>query len=308
MHELSSDLTIEPVSMGLITIAVGKKYIKMAKYLAYSGILHSPSILRAVITDDCDTLKGLYDFVIQYKPELGDPFETKTRLHLYTPFSQTLFADADSMIFTDLTFLWKFLDDNTNFAYYGTIKTEGKWYGDIKKICEISHIPWLPKWNSGMFLFKNNTSGIQIFEHAYSSFQTLRELNLAVLRGKMMGDEPCFSIALAKFNQRPVKDDYSRMSRSLILTKKVKIDIIKGIAQFLKNDHLNFPSIVHFCGQDHREIYVREKIKLFLFLHTPFDYFFIFLISEITATFFRIKFFIKRCFKYFMKNINRTLL
>ncbi|MDR0556870.1 MAG: hypothetical protein LBG43_03225 [Treponema sp.] len=256
---------------GVISIAVGKKYISQAKYLALSAILNAPHIMRAVVTDKPEALAEYYDIVIPYNAEYGDPFATKTRLHLYTPFEKTLYIDADSLIINNIDSYWEYLEDNS-FVYNGSLLTEGEWYFNIKKTIRQIDIKWLPKFNSGMFLFKKSAVAKQIFDTAYDYLihQNERGMSVDFFRGKMLPDEPFLAIALAKNNIAPV-EDYRRFSRTLIDAGKIRLDVIKRFASFYKGGKFVFPLVVHFCGNFGNLFFLREKIKLFLYFNSPIN-------------------------------------
>jgi hypothetical protein len=259
------------VKNGVITIAIGKKYISQAKYLALSAILNAPHILRAVITDKPESLVEYYDVVIPYNAEYGDPFATKTRLHLYTPFEKTLYMDADSLIIHNIDSYWEYLEDNS-FVYNGSLITEGEWYFNIKETIKQIDATWLPKFNSGMFLFKKDAIAKQIFDiaHGYLIHQNEKGMSVDFFRGKMLPDEPFLAIALAKNNIKPV-EDYGRFSRTLINAGKIRIDVIKRFAFFYKGSKFVFPFVVHFCGNFGNLFFLREKFKLFLYFNSPIN-------------------------------------
>ena len=66
---------------GILTLAVGKKYNNFAKYLAYSCIINSPTLPRAIVTDNCKMFSGLFDVIIPYTADMGDSFNVKLKLH-----------------------------------------------------------------------------------------------------------------------------------------------------------------------------------------------------------------------------------
>jgi hypothetical protein len=250
---------------GLITIAIGKKYALQAKYLAYSCMLHAPNIIRAVITDVPDILNSYYDIVIPYNTEDGNPFTIKLKLPLYTPFEKTLYIDADSLVLHPIDMYWDFLADH-DFAYQGEIFSEGFWYLDIKKTIEQIHVPWLPKFNSGMFLFKKTETSQRIFAMACDYSENSGAFDIPFFREKMLPDEPFLAMALAKNNIEPV-EEYGRFSRTLIGAENIHINSIRGIACFVKNGTPVSPLIVHFCGRFGRFLFFREKLRLFFYFN-----------------------------------------
>jgi hypothetical protein len=252
---------------GLITVAIGAKYIRQAKYLAYSCMLHAPHTRRAAVTDKPELLAGFYDMLIPYNPAYGDPFAAKTRLHLYTPFEKTLYVDADSLVVYNIDSYWAFLNEHS-FVYEGTLLYKDEWYLDIEKTIKQLSLPWMPKFNSGMFLFKNDKTARAVFDTAFDYLTNQKEKNLGVnfFRGKMLPDEPFLAIALAKHGVEPV-DDHGRFSRSLIGAKSIRVNVIKGFAFFTKNKRAVFPLIVHFCGRFGRFLLFWESLKLYLYFN-----------------------------------------
>lgn len=256
---------------GLLTIAIGKKYALQAKYLAYSCMLHASHIIRAVITDEQTALENFYDILIPYNSELGDPFSVKTRLHLYTPFEKTLFLDADSLLIYNIDSYWDVLEKNS-FAYTGELIDKGIWYLDISTLIKKISVPMIPKFNSGMFLFKKNESSNIVFETAFAFLQNSKDMGIPFFRGTMLPDEPFLAMAFAKHNIKPIRD-YGRFSRTLIGASKIHLNVIKGIAFFIKNKRMVSPLVVHFCGKLGNLFFLREKIRLFFYFHSPLDCF-----------------------------------
>jgi hypothetical protein len=258
-------------SHGLITIAIGSRYVLQAKYLALSCMINSPLMLRAAITDFPELLKNYFDIIISYTSDMGDPFSIKTKLYQYTPFIKTLFIDADSLVVNNIEGLWNFLGDQP-FVYAGDLIDQGFWYVDIKKTLKQFHLPWFPQFNSGMFFFNNSEESKKIFETAFYYMENHRNehIDLVYFRGKSYPDEPFLALALAKYGIKPV-EDFTRFSRSLIDASNIHLDITKRIAFYIKDKKTVFPLVVHFCGRFGNLIYRREKIRLFFYFNRPFD-------------------------------------
>lgn len=252
---------------GMITIAIGKKYAIQAKYLAFSAMLHAPHCLRAVITDQHSILAPYYDIVIPYNPQYGDPFAVKTRLHLYTPFEKTLFLDADSLLVHNVDSYWEALEKRS-FAYSGEMISGGEWYLDIGALIKYLDVPWIPKFNSGMFLFDKSEKAKNIFDTAFHYMENHEGLDVPFFRGRMFPDEPFLAIALAKYDEKPF-EDHGRFSRTLIGARKIHLNVIRGVAFFIKNGQPVFPLVVHLCGRFGRFLFSREKRRLFFYFNPP---------------------------------------
>jgi len=248
---------------GILTLAVGKKFNRQAKYLAYSCILHSASLPRAIITDECDCFKDLYDIIIPYTADMGDPFRVKLRLHHYTPFYETLYLDSDMLVYKDLHFMWDYFDDQS-IVYPGACLKSGEWYfKEVEKVLEHLQIPWIGGFNSGCFVFRKDEIVCNMFEFADKLHKHHDGLDVPFFRDKMLPDEPFLAIAFGKYNQLPL-EDYGRMGASLIGAHSVRLDVISGFSKFFKNGQICFPAIVHFIG-DYYQLYFREKLKLLFY-------------------------------------------
>ncbi|MCL2704792.1 MAG: hypothetical protein FWE72_01105 [Spirochaetaceae bacterium] len=289
---------------GILTLAIGKKYNKMAKYLAYSCILHSPTLPRAIITDDCEYFKELYDVTIQYSADMGDPFNVKLKLQHYSPFFETLFLDSDTLVYTDLRFMYEYFGSQS-IVYTGTCLKEGKWYfKEISNVLKDYNIPWVGKLNSGIFLFRKDETGMNVMNYAAELRENHRGLDIPFVGKNWLPDEPFLAIAFGKYGQLP-KTDFGRLGRSFIgKTKKIKLDITKGISSFIKSGESVFPAVVHFTG-DRKGYYFKEKMKLLIYYKgipgggIGIYYCPIHIVSKILSF---LKF-IRRCIKYILKRL-----
>jgi hypothetical protein len=254
---------------GLITIAIGEKYVRQARHLAYSAMLHAPQVLRAAVTDKPGLLADFYDATIPYNPDYGDPFAAKTRLHLYTPFAETLYVDSDSLVMRNFDSYWNALNERS-FVYEGAMLNEGEWYFDIAKIRQQLSLPWIPKFNSGMLLFRNDETARAVFDTAFDYLTRQKEKDLGVdfFRRAMLPDEPFLAIALARLGIEPV-EDHGRFSRTLIGATNIHVNAVKGFAFFTKNNRTVFPLIVHFCGRFGRFLLFWESLKLHWYFNPP---------------------------------------
>jgi hypothetical protein len=259
-----------PESRGIITIAIGEKYAKQAKSLACSCMLHSPWTIRAVITDRTELLAPYYDIIIPYKAGYGQPFSLKTQLYKFSPFNETAYIDADSLLISELDSLWGFLDSRS-FVYEGKTYTTGFWYYDIAQVMEWLNVPWIPKFNSGMFLFKKDEAAQSIFDTAHRLMSEGSVFTVDFFREKMLPDEPYLAAALALKGEMPLTkdDEHGRFSYTLINAKHIRLNVIRGFAAFVKDGTPVFPLVVHFCGRLGRVFYMRERIRLFLCFNPP---------------------------------------
>jgi hypothetical protein len=242
-------------------------------------MLNSPHIIRSVITDKPEMLSPFYDVLLPYKPEFVDPFALKTQLFQYTPFDKTLYVDADSLVMNSIDTYWNALEDRA-FAYTGDMIDRGEWYLNIEELIKQISVPWIPKFNSGMFLFDTGEKAKSVFDTAFRYMQNNHGMDVPFFRGTMLPDEPFFAMALAKHNEKPL-EDHGRFSRTLIGADHIRINAVKGFAGFIKNGRPVFPLVVHFCGRFGQIFYTREKLRLFFCFNPPIAVFFAALFSLI---------------------------
>ena len=261
---------------GIITLAVGKEFNKMAKYLGFSLILNSPSIIRAIITDNPKYFENIFDLIIPYSKDMGNPLFVKLNIHHYSPFYKSLFIDADTLVYTDLRFMWDYFEDKSIICV-GNCLTEGNWHDmDIANALNVCNIPWIAKINSGVFLFKKDKIGMAALDFAVELHKNHEGIEIPFFREKMLPHEPFFGLAMGKYNQVPINptDDHGRLGRSYLRAKKIRLDITRGISIFTKYNkkkwgggkEIVFPSIVHYTGGPLGELfYWAEKLNLLFY-------------------------------------------
>lgn len=262
------------LNRGILTMAYGsQKYIRLAKALAKSLNLHSPNINRAIVTDSEDPeLKELYHISIPLKPELGGGVKQKLHIDEYSPFSETLFIDADCIVVKNIENLWNFFV-NVSFGVVGWQKREGKAFADIMDVPQIMalfNLDSIPVFNGGLYYFKKNEQANIVFLKARDIKNNYEKIGLGNFRGGI-ADEPAFAIAIALNDIHPIRDEQGLTMRTLInMSGKLKIDVLKGYSSFVKEGQQVTPAIVHFCEPFSDEYYYkREKLKLDLLSKYP---------------------------------------
>jgi len=142
---------------------------------------------------------------------------------------------------------------------------------DIAAVMKKEQLPWLPKFNSGMFLFNNGKEAAAVFDTACKNLQNSAAYGIDYFRGKMLPDEPFLAIAFAKHRIPPV-EDYGRFSYTLINASNINLNIKKGIARFYKSGRMVHPLAVHFCGRFGAFFYRREKRRLASYIDNPLSH------------------------------------
>lgn len=257
---------------GIITIAIGKKsFINEAITLAESLALHCDYIPRAVITDSNDKkLFKVFDRIIPYNNDYGDPLAQKEAVDLYTPFKKTIFVDADCMIMKPLDFVFD-LCKGYNVAYVGVAVNHGEWYDiDIKEFLSKTGYKFLSKINTGFVYFEKNEKTSEIFADIRNFRKIQQDYGFRINRKTILSDEPDFSMAYAKHDIYPVLDSGRIMRTPIDRTGPKRIDVIRGICEFKKSGVTVRPAIFHFVSSRKMPYYIRERIKLKLYYRYGF--------------------------------------
>ncbi len=98
---------------GFITVAAGEKYCKLAQHLAMTYRMFAKCPYPFYVITDAKgeiLLKDYFDGCIV--KELSYGFLDKMNIFTETPFTETIFLDADCSIVRDLTDLFSAFEDN----------------------------------------------------------------------------------------------------------------------------------------------------------------------------------------------------
>jgi hypothetical protein len=157
---------------GIVYIAFGTYYVSMC----YSSVvsLRNHSKLPVLIISNEDLHSKFQDISnIYFKKviEIDDARLIKTNLLNYTLFNKTIFLDCDTLVFTDLSFLFNQLNffdllikqRNSSYnknSHKGQLLIEGN-----TKVKDLSH------WNSGVFCFVKNKNTELFFSKWFDKFK-----------------------------------------------------------------------------------------------------------------------------------------
>ena len=258
---------------GILTVAIGKDvYIEHAKNLARSFRFHNPDLPIAVITDSSDPrLFKLYDHLIPLETQWGGPFRQKLSVAEYSPFEETLFIDSDCLVTKDVSGLWSLLSGR-DFAMPGEPIQSGHWYTDIAPLLARLGLTNLPKFNSGLFLFRRGDAVKTLMASARDILDHHREYGIEVTHNGHCGDEPALAIAMAMLGVDPVEDTGVGQWGSFdYVNPRLELDVLAGKCRYIYDHRVVEPTVAHFLAHGWRgKIYRRETIKLRLLLDYGF--------------------------------------
>jgi hypothetical protein len=259
------------VSRGILTMAYGGvRYRSFAVALARSLQLHSPGVPRAVVVDGRDRRLGpLYAHRVRFDPARGAGLLQKLWLPEYSPFDETIFIDADSLLVRDLAFMWRVFEGR-GFAVVGaTQRSDGEWWGDIAARCRRFGLQTLPAFNGGLYYFDRGPESAAVFAEARNLAARYDELGFARLSNGSAVDEALFSVAIALHAPAAPVEDHGRAMRTPLRKRgDLRIDVLRGHACFVKEGQVVEPAIVHFASYSTTLFdYRRECLKLALVAH-----------------------------------------
>lgn len=247
----------------VLTIATGKKiYVDMACNLAMSFLLwneHS-SIKFFLVTDSpqfiSQKLKEKISVVQVLPGELGDGFSSKLQMGQFAYTKQTLFIDADCLIYGDLNPVFDEFNghDVSVIGYKRYTGQEIGFCSDVALVIANTGIKYFPLLCGSVYYFEKGEIASKIFDYAKSLLKSYNKIGLVPLRGKE-NEEPLVAISMAKFNQVPVTDT-GHIKADRMFYEFLDTNVIAGEAR-LWNDQkipvpeystlkLAIPVIVHF--------------------------------------------------------------
>lgn len=155
---------------GFVTIATGsEKYYKLALQLLYSYRTHcSDTVPFGIICDRTNKYTEKFDeIVVVEHPNYS--YMDKLLLYKYSPFEESIFIDADSLILADLKDIWDDFDDMDDVSCYGVslpLDSDKGWFtyqtcGEYK-----NKISFLIDLHGGIYYFRKTERCKEIFEQA----------------------------------------------------------------------------------------------------------------------------------------------
>ena len=235
---------------GIVTLASGDdRFQHWAKYLLMSLRKHDPSVRTAVVTDvpDSPHLAG-FDQIVLLDPSRGDAYAQKLWLPEYSPFVETLFLDADCMVYQDLREVWESLEDGPIVGLAARSVTKPKWCKDVSSLPEKYQVKSYLEFNGGLVYWRYDDEVREIFEEARDIFDNHYEEFGLHLFGPRRGDEPALALAMSRRRIPSIHEHRHSMRGLSGLSGQPRLRIAEGIAEFIKHDELVEPAIVHFTG------------------------------------------------------------
>lgn len=256
---------------GFVTVATGNtRYYKMAHNLLLSYKYHSKTPTPFVILCDRQNewTSGFDQVVIIKEPSYS--YMDKMRIFDLSPFEETIFIDADSLVYRDLDLLWELFKDGPDVGLLGSTfpLTSDKGWWDVKNLGELKDfVNYKMMCQGGIYYVRNNGKELPAFldtcqfvkDHYFEyKFQFCESV---------LADENIISIASCVHHFIPIKN-WVDVFAYYPLTKLFAQDILSGTLEY---DWTESPGnrykdsfLIHFgtlCAMN-RWAYKKEVFKL----------------------------------------------
>jgi hypothetical protein len=181
-------------------------------------------------------------------------WEIKLDLIDLSPFGQTVYIDADSLMIKNPDSAWHVLNDR-RFGVQGPEHYDGLWYGQSQtEIMAKMSISYLPKFNGGFLYFDKSDIARNVFETAQDLYQNNYDHLGFRLNHGLQVDEPIIGIAMALHGIKPLPDHTNIMFTILGIEywfgkmAKLTLSIPKRQVHFKKFGKPVSPIILHCCA------------------------------------------------------------
>jgi len=252
---------------GILTIAIGERYCRMAQGLIRSLRLFNQEIPVVVVTENAAFFSA-EEKVLCISPIKNSRSGVWQKVHLdeYSPFESTLFIDADCLVFGSLDQVWADCEGH-HFGIYGKDDCDPRewWYFQNAPEEILSGWGRITKFNSGICFFRRGGVSKRIFSTAREFDAKYAEIGLGGFRGDV-SDEPLFSIAMAKEGIFALGEAEGRFALPTEFGFQTGFgDVYKGVFGYIKDGRRCTAPVAHFFGEWATcYFYRRELFRLLL--------------------------------------------
>lgn len=194
-------------SRGFVTIATGDIHY----YLLAEALLHSyrrnggGAWPFAVIAEKENEYTRDFDRVV-LMPNPSHSYMDKLRLFDCLPFDETIFIDADCLVYGQIDTWWEYFiqsGDVSCFGYaYDDLSSKRGWFlydgmGEFR-----TQISFIPSFSGGVYYVRKTPTAARVFEYAKYAAAHYREYPFAIFEAP--ADEPVLAFGMAVCGCRPV--------------------------------------------------------------------------------------------------------
>lgn len=194
-------------SRGFVTIATGKeRYYRIAANLLCSYRLHAGAWPFAIICDRENEYTAQFDKVVLMDGPTNS-YMDKLRLFDCLPWDETIFIDADCLVYGDIDRWWALFERADDCSVFGTayedLSTDKGWFRTEGMGEYRDRIHYVPGFSGGVYYLRNTETCRGVFETAKAAAAHYRDYPFAIFRDP--ADEPVIALGMAVQNCRPVE-------------------------------------------------------------------------------------------------------
>lgn len=244
---------------GFVTIATGdlRYYIlafNLLKSYRLNGKCDAPF---AIISDKENEYTAAFDYVIHFEnPSFS--FNDKLRLIDYLPFEETIFIDADCLVYDDLNLWWQRFAEADDVCAFGvahdTLNTGKGWFRASGMHEYSDKISFEPMFNGGVYYIRNTEVSKQVFSIAKEVAKNYKNYAFNGLFATP-ADEPLLALGMAVCNCRPILNETETQVEYIFAPnpKNLDADILQPKATLKRSDKTVTSRIIHWSN------YLTEK-------------------------------------------------
>ena len=192
---------------GFVTIATGgKHYYELAVNLLRSYRRNGGgSVPFAIIAEEENRFTSEFDKVV-LMPEPAHSYLDKLRIFDCLPWEETIFLDADCLVYGRIDDWWGYFENADDFSCFGyaydDLTTEKGWFrwdgmGEFKE-----QISFVPSFSGGVYYIRNTPAAARVFELAKYAAEHYGDYPFAIFRSP--ADEPVLAFGMAVCGCRPL--------------------------------------------------------------------------------------------------------
>ena len=228
--------TIDPPRRGFVTIATGnKRYYEIAYNLVCSYRFNAGNYPFAIICDRKNEYTDAFDKVIIMENP-SNSYMDKLRLYDYLPYDETIFIDADCLVYGNIDCWWELFERAGDFSVFGyafdDLNTKNGWFSPSGMKEFADQITFVPSFNGGVYFIRRTEECKRAFQIA--QYCAVHYDDYAFRGFSKPADEPVLALGMAVCGCRPVNEQELLFAPR---RKDVTVDIVNGIAQRSGSSH-----------------------------------------------------------------------
>lgn len=207
---------------GFVTIATGdEQYFRLASNLLKSYRLSTQNPKPfCILTDKQNCYTDLFDDVIVVE-NVTRSFLDKLQLVLYAPYDETIFIDADCLVYRDLNSLFSIFSEASDFSCFGevlSLDSKEGWFTNEQIGKYKSKIDYTVNLHGGIYFIRKSEKLHDLYQIAMDIANEFEKYSFH--RSKRPTDEAIYAMAMAICKFKPV----AWRPECYAWLRKVKID------------------------------------------------------------------------------------